>query len=133
MSALLVETGMDTPAKNVAASFPSKRGFCAMMDEEASRVLAIVRYIMDKIKKILPYDGTIEKGLYCVVKTASWWFSDRAMSALMDSDAATSDNQSTTQDVDASLRKVYNSYPNFPKELRMVRVPMLVEVAQGRD
>ena len=43
MNTLLVEIGTGVPAKNVAASCPNKDSLSAMMDEEDSRTLVIIR------------------------------------------------------------------------------------------
>ena len=78
--------------ENVAAYCPNKDDVSAMIDDEAAKMLEIVRQRMNNDKLFFACNGANKKGLYHAVKVVSCWHGDGVMNVLLDSDAATGDN-----------------------------------------
>ena len=102
--------------ENVAACCPNKDGISAMIDDEAAKMLAIVRQQMNNAKLFFACDGTNKKGLHHVVKVVSWWCGDGVMNEFLDSDAATGDNVNAAQAIDISLRKIDDLNLDMPEK-----------------
>lgn len=58
---------------------------------------------MGNAKLLFGCNGANKKGLNYVAKSVSSWCGDRTMNVLLDSDAATGDNISTSQAIDIAL------------------------------
>ena len=76
-----------------------------MLKDEGVNVLAIVRNRMRNKPIFLSCDGA-NKDMHYFIKMISFWFCDRVIAFLLDSDAAKGTNSSTADDVDHSLHKV---------------------------
>ena len=91
-NALLVEIGLDVSPENVSAYCPNKDGLYDMMDEEASKTLAIIRQRMNDAKLFFSCDGANKKAFHHVIKVTPWCHRN-VMNALTESNAATGDNK----------------------------------------
>ena len=73
--------------------------------EQGVETLALTRNRMKGTKNFFTCDGA-SKGLHAVIKMIAFWFLDRVITLLLDSDAAVGDIVNTAESTDVALKKI---------------------------
>ena len=101
----LVELGIDVLIEKVVASSPGEYTFNKISQEEGLDALALMRRRMIDKTSFLLCDCA-SKGIHYATKIVSFWYVDRVLTFILDSNASIGDNVNTAQDADVSLKKI---------------------------
>ena len=105
VQALLIEFGLCISPEKIVAACPGKDAFARILEDEAADILSIVRNRLQDKPIFFSCNGA-NKATHHVIKMISFWFNNRVITFLLDSDAAVGTNISTAEAIDSSLRKI---------------------------
>ena len=114
---MLVEIELEVSPENVATSCLNKDSLTALMDNKASKILAIIQQRINNAKLFFTCDSTNKKELYHIIKVGTWWNGNRMINILIDSNAAAGDNMNIVKAIDISLLKIDNINDNVYKKV----------------
>jgi len=118
IQAFLCEIGLKIPIEKVVAACPSKDTFQAMVHEEGIDVLSLMRHRIADKPLFFSCDGA-NKNIHHVIKMISFWYLDRVLTFLLDSDAAIGDNANTADAANVSLKKLDRSIDGSIVKVKM--------------